>query len=98
MEEIVKYIKPELVILIAVIYVLGVVFKQTNIVKDKQIPLVLICIGIVLATLWVLATTEFTTMQDIFMAIFIAITQGVLVSAGAVGLNQAIIVQPKRKE
>ena len=98
MEEIMTYIKPELVILVVVLYVLGIVFKQTNIIKDKKIPLVLILIGIVLATLWVLATTEFVTRQDIFMAIFIAITQGVLVSAGAVGLNQAVVVQPKRRE
>lgn len=98
MEEIIRYIKPELIILVAVLYVLGIVFKQTNIIKDKHIPLVLILIGIALATLWVLATTEFTVMQDIFMAIFVAVTQGVLVSAGAVGINQAVVVQPKRRE
>lgn len=98
MEEIIRYIKPELIILVAVIYILGIVFKQTNIIKDKHIPLVLIVIGIVLATLWVLATTEFATTQDMFMAIFVAVTQGILVSAGAVGINQAAVVQPKRKD
>lgn len=98
MKEIINYIKPELIVLVAVIYILGVAFKQTNIIKDKRIPLVLILIGILLATLWVLATTKFTSVQDIFMAIFVAVTQGVLVSTGAVGINQAAVVQPKRKE
>ena len=61
--------------------------KNTLLIKDKFIPLTLGITGIVLSVIWVLATTEVKTTQDIYMAIFTAITQGVLCS-GAVYVNQ----------
>jgi hypothetical protein len=96
--EIINFVKPELLILIPVLYILGIVLKGTTLIKDKYIPLVLILIGILLATLWVLATTQLSSKQIVFMAIFVAITQGTLVSCGAVGINQAFVVQPNKRE
>lgn len=96
-EVIKEFIKIELLILIPVLYFLGVMIKNTLIIKDKYIPLILGLIGITLCIIWVLATEKFMTMQDIFMAIFVSITQGILVAGASVYVNQ-LVKQAKKAE
>ena len=96
--ELVKqFIKPEILILVPVLYFIGVMIKNTLLIKDKFIPLTLGITGVILSVIWVLATTEVKTTQDIYMAIFTAITQGVLCSGASVYVNQ-IIKQSLKKE
>ncbi len=92
-ELIKNFIKPELLILIPVLYFIGVAIKNTTLIKDKFIPLILGLIGIVLSSLWILAT-EGT--ENIYMAIFVAITQGFLCAGASVYINQ--IVKQSQKE
>lgn len=80
-----EFIKPELLILIPVLYFIGIAIKNTMLVKDKFIPLVLGTTGIILSALWILAT-EGT--ENIFMTIFVAITQGFLCAGASVYINQ----------
>ncbi|HBD00192.1 MAG TPA: hypothetical protein DC053_13830, partial [Lachnoclostridium sp.] len=40
MEQIMNYVKPELIIVAVVLYFLGMGLKQSQTVKDKYIPLV----------------------------------------------------------
>jgi len=89
-----NFIKPELLILIPVLYFIGVAIKNTTLIKDKFIPLILGLIGIVLSSLWILAT-EGT--ENIYMAIFVAITQGFLTAGASVYVNQ-LIKQSKKAE
>jgi hypothetical protein len=89
-----NFIKPELLILIPVLYFIGVAIKNTTLIKDKFIPLTLGLIGIVLSALWILAT-EGT--ENIYMAIFVAITQGFLTAGASVYVNQ-LIKQSKKAE
>lgn len=96
MMDFVEYIKPELLILIPVLYLIGVGVKKSAI-SDKFIPLVLGAVGIVLCTIWVLATSETESTQDKMMAIFTAITQGILIAGASVYANQ-IIKQANKKE
>jgi len=49
--EILELIKENYLIVIAVLYVLGMAFKYTALVRDKYIPLILICIGVVFCIL-----------------------------------------------
>jgi len=93
-ELIKNFIKPELLILIPVLYFIGVAIKNTTLIKDKFIPLILGLIGIVLSSLWILAT-EGT--ENIYMAIFVAITQGFLCAGASVYVNQ-LIKQSKKAE
>lgn len=79
------YIKPELLILVPVLYAIGVGLKNTKLIKDGYIPAILGACGIALSLLYVLATTEFSA-----MAMFTAITQGILTAAAAVYANQLI--------
>ena len=64
-EAIKQFVKPELLILIPVLYFLGVMIKNTLFIKDKFIPLTLGIVGIILSIIWVLATNELITNQAI---------------------------------
>lgn len=84
------YIKPELLVLIPALVFIGYCLKTSTAVKDKLIPALLAAAGVLLAVLYVLATTVITGPQDAAQAIFTAIVQGVLCAAGAVYANQCV--------
>lgn len=87
MEQILNYIKPELLILIPVLYFIGMAFKKSAL-KDKFIPLVLGFAGVLLSVLYVLATSAFDTWQSVLLGVFTAITQGILCAGTSVYANQ----------
>ena len=90
MEQIMNYIKPELIVVAAVLYFVGMWLKKAQAVKDKYIPLILGGIGIILCAIWVLATSTLGTGQDIAMAVFTAIVQGILVAGASTYVNQVV--------
>ena len=47
MEQIMNYIKPELMIVSAALYFIGIALKKSEIVRDKYIPMILGGTGIV---------------------------------------------------
>lgn len=96
MEYILEFIKPELVVLAVVLYLVGVALKKSA-VKDKFIPLVLGVVSVVLATLYVVATSDLSTPQNVALAVFCSITQGVLCAGASVYINQ-LIKQIKKTE
>lgn len=88
MEEILKeFVKPELLILIPVLYIIGVGLKNSKF-KDNFIPVILGVVGILLSTIYVFATSEISGSKDILMGIFISLTQGILVAGCSVYFNQ----------
>lgn len=97
MEQIMNYVKPELIVVAIVLYFIGMGLKQAQAVKDKYIPLILGGIGIVLCSIWVMATNTLGTWQDTCMAMFTAIVQGILVAGLSTYINQ-IIKQAKKTE
>lgn len=90
MEQILNYVKPELIIVAVVLYFVGMGLKQAQAVNDKYIPIINGVIGIVLCGIWVLATSSFGGRQDIAMAVFTAIVQGILVAGLSTYVNQII--------
>ncbi|MEF2595549.1 MAG: phage holin family protein [Lachnospiraceae bacterium] len=88
MDQIMNYVKPELIVVAIVLYFLGMALKQAQSVKDKYIPLILGSVSIVLCAIWVLATSEIRNGQQVAMAIFTAITQGILVAGLSTYVNQ----------
>lgn len=90
MENIIEFVKPELTIVVVVLWILGYFLKNAKTVKDNLIPFVLLAVGIVVAALWVFATSALGTPQDFALALFAAITQGVTVTGVAVLGNQLI--------
>ena len=90
MEQIANYVKPELIVVAIALYFSGMALKQAQAVKDKYIPLIL-------CAMYVFATSVFNTPQDIVMAIFTAIVQGILVAGLSIYVNQ-IIKQTNKEE
>ena len=84
-----EFINPELLVLIPVLYFIGVAIKKSEI-KDKLIPFILGAIGVLLSGIYIFATDEINGSQAVATAIFTAITQGVLVAAASVYVNQLI--------
>ena len=92
MEQITNYVKPELVVVAIALYLyfVGMALKQAQAVKDKYIPLILGGISIMICAMYVFATSACSTPQDIVMAIFTAIVQGILVAGLSTYVNQLI--------
>ena len=90
MEQIMNYVKPELIVVAIVLYFVGMGLKKAEAVADKYIPLILGGVGIVLCAVWVLATGPLSTGQDIAMEVFTAIVQGILVAGLSTYVNQII--------
>ena len=90
MEQIINYVKPELVLMIPALYFIGAGLKNSQRVPDKDIPLLLGAVGIILAALWVTATTSLAGWQSVLLAVFTATVQGVLCAGLSVYVNQVI--------
>lgn len=90
MEQIMNYVKPELIVVAIVLYFIGMGLKKAEAVADKYIPLILGGVGIVLCAVWVLAVGPLATGHDIAMAVFTAIVQGILVAGLSTYVNQII--------
>lgn len=85
-----EFIRPELLVLIPVLYCIGAGLKKAQAFADKHIPIALGTVGIALAALWVVATSTIASPQDGALAVFTAIVQGVLVAGASVYVNQVI--------
>ena len=97
MEQIMNYVKPELTVVAIVLYFVGMWLKQSQTIKDKYIPLLLGGIGVVISAIYVFATCACSTGQEIALAVFTAITQGILVAGLSTYINQ-MVKQLKKKE
>lgn len=78
--QIVEYIKPELLIVSIVLYFFSRMMKQSSIFDNRYIPLVNCVAGIFICGTYVVSVCPITTAQQFSMALFTAITQGILVS------------------
>ena len=97
MENIIDFVKPELAVVVVVLWVIGYFLKNAETVKDNLIPFVLLGIGIIVAALWVFATSPLSTPQEVALAVFAAITQGVVITGVAVLGNQLVKQSQKTK-
>ena len=97
MDQIMNYVKPELIVVAVALYFIGMAMKQAQSVKDKYIPLILGGISIAICAMYVFATSSCSTPQDIVMAIFTAITQGILIAGLSTYVNQ-IVKQANKDE
>lgn len=94
--DVMNFIKPELLILVPVLYTIGLGIKKSN-VTDKYIPLILGVVSIFLSILWVISTSDINNWQDVVYAVFVSITQGILTAGASVYVNQ-LYIQSKKNE
>ena len=84
------FIRPELLVLVPVLYFVGSGLKSAHTFADRNIPIALGAAGVLLAALWVVATTPVAGLQEAAMAAFLAFVQGVLVAGASVYINQIV--------
>ena len=95
--QIKDYVKPELLVVALVLYFIGMWLKQSETVKDKYIPLINGGIGVLICAIYVFATCGCSNGQDIALAVFTALTQGVLVAGLSTYVNQ-LLKQSNKEE
>ena len=88
--DIMNYVKPELIVVAIVLYFVGLGIKKAESIKDKYIPFILGVLGIALSAIWVFANTQIGTIQEVLMAVFTSIVQGVLVTGLSTYANQLL--------
>lgn len=84
-----EFIKPELMVLIPVLYLLGIALKNSK-VANKHIPWILGTVSIILSLLFIVSTSVINGWKDTLMMLFIGITQGVLCAGASVYVNQLV--------
>jgi len=75
--DFVEYVIEQALVLIPALYVLGMIIKHTQFIKDKYIPVILLAVGIAGAIALLGVTVE-------------AVIQGILVTGVAVFTNQLV--------
>ena len=90
MDYLSNFIRPELLVLIPVLYISGAGLKKSARIADNLIPLVLGAISVVLALAYVLGTSALSGWRDVLMAAFTAVTQGILCAGASVYVNQLV--------
>lgn len=97
MEPIAKYVKPELLLVSVVLYWIGMGLKHTQFIRDKYIPLILGICGIAFCGVYVWSSCQCSNSKEIAMAVFTAVTQGILVAGLSTYVNQIIKQAGKRE-
>ena len=92
-----EYIKPELLILVVVLYFVGIGIKNTELIKDKYIPIILGVVGVLISGIYIVATSIINGYQEVLTVIFTSIVQGILVAGASVYINQ-VIKQSNKEE
>ena len=90
MDALSQFIKPELLILAPVLYIIGAGLKKSQRIPDNFIPLILGLCGVVLALAYVLGSSDIAGWRGGVLAAFTAVTQGILCAGASVYVNQLI--------
>ena len=91
-----EYIKPELLVVVIVLYFIETGLKKTELIKDKFIPIILGGIGVLISAIYVIATSQINVYQEVMMAIFTSIIQGILVAGISVYVKK--LIQNRKKD
>ena len=84
-----EFIKPELIVIIPVLYLFGMGLKKSS-VADKYIPIILGAVSTVLSFMFILASSTIGGWQELLMLMFTGLTQGILCAGASVYINQIV--------
>ena len=93
-EIVYKFIKPDLLILIPVLFLIGNWLKKSKI-KDYKIPFIIGCIGVILSNLYIILAIPVFNIREVLMAIFAGFCQGILIAGVSVFIKQLKIQSKK---
>lgn len=77
---------------------MGILFKKSEVVADKWIPIILGILGILLASVYKLTIYSPGSGKDIISLLFAGVTQGILCAAGSVYANNIVKQMKKGSE
>ena len=89
-----EYLRPDLLVLIPVLYLVGIVLKKSR-CPDRFIPLILGTLSIVLCALRILESTEIQSERTLASVVFMSLTQGILLAGASVYANQLYMQMKK---
>lgn len=89
----IQYIKPEMFVLVPVLWLIGLALKKTPKMQDWLIPYILGGVSIFLCGIWVSVAEGLNP-----LSIFTAFTQGILVAGTSVWGNQLVRQAGKRDD
>ena len=92
-----EYIRPELLVVAIVLYFIGIGIKNTKLIKDKYIPVILGILGVIISAIYIIATSSINGYKEVLIVIFSSIVQGILVAGTSVYVNQ-MIKQAKKED
>ena len=88
-EILVQYIRPELLVLVLILYMIGKAIKNTKYIKDEFIPFILGLVSITLTAIYVLSVSPTPKdYQEILGLVFDIAIQGVCCAAASVYFHQ----------
>lgn len=88
-EVLVKFIRPELIVVPVILYFIGIAIKKCKYIADEFIPIVLGMISIMVCAIYILAVSDTPkTYQETLILCFNIIVQGVCCAAASVYVNQ----------
>ena len=91
-----EFIRPELLILIPILYGIGIILKKSRL-SDTLIPLILGVISIAISIIWIVVTSDIFIIRDVIYAMIVSTIQGILSAGSSVYFNQ-LYVQSKKKK
>ena len=97
MENLIEFVKPDLVLMSIALYLVGISFKKADFIKNKYIPLLLGGIGILAAGMCIFSQADITSFKDILKAAYETIIQGIMV-AGLSNYANQIVKQFNKKD
>ena len=98
MQALQEYIKPELLVLVPLMFGLGAALKADKRFPSANIPYTLAVAGMALAALYGAATAQLDGWQSVALAVFTAIVQGGRCARASVGLHQMYKQAKEKKE
>lgn len=91
MENVMQYVKPELLVLVPVLYLVAQGLKKAGLVANEKIPLALGGTGAALCALWLLGSSgPAQGVQGWAQLLFTALVQGLLVAGASVYCHQLV--------
>ena len=95
-EIICRFIRPDLLVLVPVLFLIGNGLKK-SLIEDCKIPFILGLIAVILSNIYIMLTIDVFNIREVLMGIFAGFCQGILIAGASVFVKQLQIQSDKSK-
>lgn len=89
-----KYTKPELVVLVPVLYIITTILEKSK-VSSIIIPYIVGGVSILLAGIYTIATAPSYSVSVVLQSVFVSVTQGILYTGASLYIDNIAVKIPK---